>query len=163
MASTYEALMLSLFSQLAVPVVSAPISTLTSGTVTSSTTETFDTVLGYYQCNLVAGRRYQLVLNGLLCGGSVANDLYTLRVRNSGTSSNPTTSSTIVAAGQWLCRIVGGPGEVTTQISHSFIAPSSGVNTFGFSAQRAVGSGAFTPLSLGGNPREMYVMYLGTV
>lgn len=163
MASTYEALLLAQTAQLATPVIATPQSTSSAGTMTSGTTETFDAVLGYYQCTLIAGRRYLAIMNGLLCGASVANDLYTLRIRNSGTSSNPTTSSTIVAAAQWYCVATGGPGEVTTAIAGSFVAPATGTNTFGFSALRAVGTGVYTPLSLSGAPRELYVMYLGAV
>lgn len=163
MASTIETLLLALTSQLAVPVSTTPISTASNGTASSGTTEEFDAVLGYYQTTLVSGRRYLVVMNNLVCGATVANDLYTLRIRNSGTSSNPTTSSTCVAVAQWLCVNTGGGGETTAAIAGSFIAPASGTNTFGFSSQRAAGTGVYTPLSSNSVNRELYVMYLGCV
>ena len=164
MASTYEALLLAQTSQLAVPVTVAPKTTSSSGTMTPAGgsnpgTETFDAVLGYYQVTLIAGRRYLAVMNGLLCGASVANDVYGLLLRNSGTSSNPTSASTQVAGSQWVAAAAGGAGEQSMALAGSFIAPATGTNTFGFSAQRKSGTGAFTPLGT----RELYVMYLGAV
>ena len=124
--------------------------------------EEFDAVLGYYQVSLVAGRRYLAVMNNLIVGATVATDLYSLRIRNSGSSSNPTAASTAVAYAQWYCPAVGGAGEENVIVAGSFIAPTNGINTFGFSAQRAAGTGALTPLS-NTPPRELYVMYLGVV
>ena len=163
MASTYEVLLLAQTAQLLVPVNAVPVSTTSSGTTTSSTAETFDTVLGYYQASLIAGRRYMAIVNNLLLGGTVAADLYTLRIRNSGTSSNPTTGSTTVAAAQWYVPAAGGSGQETVYLGGSFIAPNNGINTIGFTAQRSAGTGTLTPLAPGGASREMFIMYLGTV
>jgi hypothetical protein len=162
MASTFEAELLASTAQLAVPVIATPTSTNSTGSVTSGTTETFDTVLGYYQASLIAGRRYMAVMNGYVAGGTAAADLFDIRIRNSGSSSNPTTSSTIVAMTQFYVSATGGPGQVTVYIQASFLAPATGLNTFGVSAQRIVGSGTLTPFS-SGVPRELYVMYLGAV
>lgn len=163
MPSAIETLLLAQTAQLAVPVTATPQFTTSTGTSTSGTTETIDTVLGFYQVSLVAGRRYLAVMNSLGCGASVAGDLYALRIRNSGSSSNPTTSSTQIALAQWLGTTAGGGGEETQYLAASFIAPSTGLNTFCFSAQRLAGTGAYTPFSLLGQARELYVMYLGAV
>lgn len=148
-------------AQFAVPVNATPQATSSAGTATptSGGGETFDAVLGYYQAPLVAGRRYLAVMNGLIGNGSVAADDYTIQIRNSGTSSNPTTSSTMVAQSQWYVPAAGTGGRTGIPLAGSFIAPATGLNTFGVSATRIVGTGAFTPVGT----RELYVMYLGTV
>jgi hypothetical protein len=163
MASAIETLLLAQTAQLAVPVSATPVSTSSPGTASSGTTETFDTVLGYYQTSLIAGRRYMVVVNNLLCGATVANDVYALRVHNSGSSSNPTSGSTTIAQSDWLCVNTGGAGETTVPLAGSFIAPATGINTFGLSMQRIAGTGVGTPLSPSSASRELYVMYLGVV
>lgn len=161
MASTYEALLLAQTAQLLVPVSATPIATAASGTPTPTVGggETFDAVLGYYQVTLISGRRYLAIMNGLIGNGSVAADDYTIQIRNSGTSSNPTTGSTMVAQTQWYVPATGSAGRVGIALAGSFIAPNTGTNTLGVSATRALGSGQFTPVG----QRELYVMYLGAV
>lgn len=159
MASQLELLLMAATAQLAVPVNAAPVSTATNGSVTSGATETLDTVLGTYQCSLIAGRRYLAVMNDLLGNGSVAADVFQCNIRNSGSSSAPTASSTLIASQQWVATVVGTSGRSAIPLSQSFIAPASGLNTLGFFAVRNSGTGVFTPV---GN-RELYVMYLGTV
>lgn len=149
-------------AQVATPVTTTPASTSSAGTMTSGTTETMDAVLGTYQCNLISGRRYLAVMNNLMGGATVAGDLYEVKIRNSGSSSTPTTSSTLIAFSQWYCPAAGGVGQTTIPLACSFIAPANGVNTFAFFAVRAAGTGVFTPLS-GSASRELYVMYLGAV
>lgn len=165
MASTYEVMLLSLIAQLAVPVNATPTSTISAGTATSGTTETMDAVLGVYQCNLIAGRRYVALMNGLTGNLNTANDIYVCNIRNSGSSSTPTASSTLVAQSQWTAANTGTSGRTPIPLAGSFIAPSTGVNTFAMFAQRVSGTGVFTPVSPNGNvfPRELYVMYLGAV
>lgn len=170
MASTYEALLLAQTAQLLVPVSATPISTSSNGTPTPSGgsnpgTETFDAVLGYYQVTLIAGRRYMAVLNGLVGNAGVSGDVYTIQIRNSGTSSNPTSSSTLICQSEWYGALAGSGGRQSIVVQGSFIAPATGVNTFGVSAQRQVGTGAFTPVTAGNASatREFYVMYLGAV
>jgi hypothetical protein len=158
MASDLELLALAAVAQLQPLVTVTPASTTSNGTTTSGTTETFDAVLGYYQVSLIAGRRYMAILNNMLVGTTVTNDAYALRIRNSGTSSNPTSASTQIAQSQWYAPGAGGAGE-TVYVSGSFIAPTTGLNTFGFSAQRLAGTGVLTPV----NARELFVMYLGAV
>lgn len=164
MASDYEALLLASTAQLAVPVTVTPQATSSNGTATPSGgsgagTETFDAVLGYYAVSLVSGRRYLAVFNGLIGNGDTAADNYSLRIRNSGTSSNPTSSSTQIAQVNWYVPAAGTTGRGAIPLAGSFIAPATGTNTFGVSAARVVGTGVFTPVG----SRELYVMYLGTV
>jgi hypothetical protein len=164
MASTLEAYLLAQVAGLALPVTATPVSTISNGTVTVGTTETFDAVLGYYAVTLVAGRRYLAVVNGLVGNGTVTADVYTVQIRNSGSASNPTSSSTLITQTEWYVPAVGSSGRDGITLSGSFIAPASGVNTFGVSATRAVGSGVFTPVvGPNNNVRELYVMYLGVV
>lgn len=163
MASTYEALLLAQTAQLMVPVNAAPVSTSSTGTPSSGTTETFDIVLGYYQATLIAGRRYLAIMNGLIGNAGVAGDVYTLQIRNSGSSSNPTSSSTLVAQVQWTSQYAGTSSRTPLFIANSFIAPTTGVNTFGFSSTKAIGTGPFTPVAPPNGMRELYVMYLGAV
>jgi hypothetical protein len=167
-ATDLELLALALLGPLAVPVTVAPASTNLPGTATSGTTETFDTVLGYYQCTLTAGRRYQAVMLGLHGNCGVASDIYSLQIRDSGSSSNPTASSTLVAQAQWTSTTSGSLSRVPVSLSNTFLASSSGVHTFGFSATRTSGTGAFTPEPPNANGtiqfnRELFVIYLGTV
>ena len=164
MASTYETLLLAQTAQLAVPVSATPLSTSSIGTAGVGTTETFDAVLGYYQATLIAGRRYLAVCNGLIGNGTAA-DVYSVQIRNSGTSSNPTSASTLICNSEWYCPAAGTAGRNVIPLTGSFIAPATGTNTFGVSYFRTNGSGNFTPVSgnVSGALRELYVMYLGAV
>lgn len=151
-------------AQLAVPVNAAPQSTNATGTVTpSGGAETEDAILGTYQCTLIAGRRYRAVLDGLVGNGSVAGDTFVINIRNSGSSSGPTTASTLVAQQEWVPQTSGSGGRAPIPVSNTFIAPSSGLNTFAVFAARTGGSGVLTPLSPPSGVRELYVVYLGTV
>lgn len=140
----------------------APTSSSASGTATSAGTETFDALLGIYQWTAVAGRRYRACLDGLV-GGGTAGDVYMCRIRNSNSSSAPTTSSTVVASFPWVCTATGGPGENGIPLYGIFLATNSGTNTIEMSAQRTAGTGSFTPLAGGGTNRNLYVEDLGTV
>lgn len=150
-------------AQFSVPVNAAPTSTNSLGSVTSGTTETEDTVLSTYQCTLIAGRRYRAVLDGLVGNGSVAGDTFVINIRNSGTSSGPSTGSTLVAQQEWVPQTAGSGGRAPIPVGNSFIAPASGANTFAVFAQRTGGSGIFTPLSPPAGVRELYVVYCGVV
>lgn len=151
-------------AQLAVPVNTAPASTAASGTPTpAGGAETIDAILGVYQCPLVAGRRYRAVLDGLVGNGSVVGDTFLINIRNSGSSSTPTTASTLVAQQEWACQTVGTSGRGPLPVSNSFIAPATGLNTLAVFAARNLGAGVFTPLSPPNGVRELYVTYLGTV
>lgn len=124
-----------------------PVSTSTNGTATSGTTDTMDTVLGTYQFTAIAGRRYRVCLANLVCNGSVAADAFAIRVRDSGSASTPTTSSTAVLDSSWTCVVTGSGGRVTLSLFETFVASSSGTHTLAFFAQRVGGTGVFTPLS----------------
>lgn len=163
MASQLELLLLAATSQLAVPVNATPQATATTGTPSSGTTETFDIVLGYYQCQLIAGRRYQAQMNGLVGNAGVAGDEYSLQIRDSGSSSNPTASSTLVAQTQWSSQTAAAPGRIPIFLANTFIASSTGTHTFGFSSTKIGGTGPFTPVSPPNLARELFVIYLGTV
>ncbi len=165
MASTLELLLLANIAQLAVPVTVAPASTASAGTATSSVTgaEILDSVLGTYQCSLIQGRRYVAMMTGLTGNLSVAGDIYLCNIRNSGSSSAPTTASTLVAQQQWTTQSLGSAGRVGIPLANTFIAPSTGLNTFGYFTARSGGTGSFTPVSPLNGIRELYVMYLGAV
>lgn len=162
MADTFEALLMALTAQLAVPVSVAPTTTGSNGTATSGATETMDAVLGTYQVNLIAGRRYLAIMNGLGLSGSVASDVFRVNIRNSGSSSTPTSGSTLIATTQYIVPAAGGTGQQTLLLGESFLAPVTGTNTFGMFTVRQTGTGVGTPISIG-TQRELYVMYLGTV
>ncbi len=158
MASTIETYLLALTSTMGQGIVATPISTTSSGTAAGAT-ETLDSVLGVYQFNAVAGRRYLAVMNGL--GGSgTAGELYSVRIRDSGTASNPTNTSTLLASSQWECQTSGGGGQASIALGESFIAATSGTHTLGMFSIRIVGANNFTPVS-GTVGRELYVADLG--
>jgi len=143
-------------------IVVAPTSTVSSGTPTSSSTEIMDSVLGTLQATLVSGRRYRVEVTGLLGGSTVANDLVQVKIRDSGSSSTPTTASALVALSVWECQTTGGPGQTTIQLFDTFVAGSSGTHTFAMFSQRIAGSGIFTPLT-GTQPRKLAIYDVGNV
>lgn len=163
MASELELMALAAIAQFAVPVSVAPATASGAGTATSGTTETMDTVLGTYQVSLIAGRRYAAIMNGLTGNAGVANDIYLCNIRNSGSTSTPTASSTLVAQQQWSSTTSGTPSRNGIPLAGTFIAPTTGLNTFAFFAQRISGTGAFTPVSGNTYQRELYVAYCGIV
>lgn len=136
-----------------------PASTASNGTPTSGTTETFDTVLGYYQATLILGHRYEVHVNGLVGNGSVVADLYSIQVRDSQSSSNPTASSALIGQTQWYCSATGSGGRTGIELEQSFLCTVSGVHTFGISATRLSGTGIYTPISA--TSREIFVVDLG--
>jgi hypothetical protein len=140
-----------------IPTGNAPISTSSSGTATSGATETFDVVLGYYQFTAINGHRYLATMNGLIGNGSVAADVFTVQIRDSGNSSNPTSGSLLVAQQEWYCSAAGTAGRSPVPLGMTWVAAGSGVHTLGVSATRVAGTGVFTPTGL----RELYVVDLG--
>lgn len=154
---------------LAQSLMAVPISTGTNGTATSGTTDTIDTVLGNYQFTAIAGRRYRVVMTGLMGNGSVASDTYAIRVRDSGSASTPTTSSTAVIDTAWEPMSTGSTGRQLIPMEDTFIASSGGTHTLAFFAQRSSGTGVFTPVSpvsFGGTVtgvRKLWVEDCGTV
>jgi hypothetical protein len=143
------------------PPAGTPISTTTNGTASSGTTETFDTVLGYYQFTAINGHWYEVRCFGLVGNCGVDGDTYQLQVRDSGSSSNPTTSSTLVAQTQWTSEYNGVSSRTPIYLAAPFQAAGSGTHTLGFSSQRTSGSGSFTPVCPPNLSRGMYVVDLG--
>lgn len=162
MATDLELLLMAQTAPLAVPVNAAPTATASAGSPAAAT-ETIDSVLGVYQCTLVAGRRYVALMNGLTGNCGTAGDIYLCNIRNSGSSSTPSASSTLVAQTQWTSAASGSASRTGIALAGSFLAPATGLNTFAFFAQRISGAGSFTPVSPNAGSRELYVMYLGTV
>jgi hypothetical protein len=140
-----------------IPNGSPPINTSTAGTATSGSTETFDAILGYYQFTAINGHTYQAILNGLLGNGSVVGDTYTIQIRDSGNSSNPTSGSLLVAQAEWEPQVTGSGGRISIPDSYAYVASGSGVHTLGVSAVRLSGTGIFTPVGI----RQLYVVDLG--
>jgi hypothetical protein len=146
----------------------APISATANGTASSGTVDTIDTVFGTYQFTAVAGRRYRAVMTGLVCNGSVLNDVFALRIRDSNSASTPTTASTAVVDTTWECdTAAGSSGRMIEPIEDTWIAATSGTHTLGFFAQRVAGTGVFTPLSStaqgGTGARKLIVEDIGNV
>lgn len=140
-------------TMLGVPV--TPTTSSLAGTVTSGATEVRDAVLGDYQFTAIANTRYLVVYAGCRLSGSVANDLYEIRIRNGGASS-PTTASTLVVAHAKLTSVTGGPGQETSDVFGTFV-PGAGTVTLSAFTVRTSGTGVGTPTA----SRELYVIPLG--
>lgn len=138
-------------------IMAAPTTTSTNGTPTSGTTETFDAVLGYHQASLISGRRYKVTLNGYIANGSIAADAYSIQIRDSQSSSNPTSASTQIAMTNWYCPAAGTTGRGAVPLSQSFLCTVTGTHTFGVSATRIGGTGVLTPVGT----RELLVEDMG--
>jgi hypothetical protein len=148
---------------------SVPITTTSNGTATTGTTDTLDAVLGNYQFTAVSGRRYRVVMSGLIGNSDTAAVSYAVRVRNSGSASTPTTASTAVIDQLWVANSAstGAAGRAPIPMEDTFIAGSSGTQTLAFFAQRQGASGVFTAVSpsssTGTGPRKLWVEDLGAV
>jgi hypothetical protein len=142
-----------------------PVTTNANGSATIGTTDTIDAVLGNYQFTAIAGRRYRVMMSGLLGNGSVATDVFSVRVRDSGSASTPTTASTAVIDSTWVTLIAATAGRTGIPMEDTFIAGSSGTHTLAFFAQRTAGTGVFTPVSPSGTGalRKLWVEDCGTV
>lgn len=141
----------------------ASVTSTTNGTP-GGATETADAVLGTLPFTAVAGRRYQVGMNGLHGNGSAAADRYAVRIRDSGSSSAPTNTSTLVAESEWVSSTSGTSGRAVIPLSGTFIAGSSGTHTLQMFSATLSGTGPFTPVvGAGGLARELYVEDLGTV
>lgn len=134
-----------------------PLATSSNGTPTSTTVETFDAVLGYLQASLISGRRYTVECNGLVGNGNTAADNYQIQIRDSQSSSNPTSASTLISQTQWYCNVAGTPGRTGIALGQSFLCTVTGTHTFGVSAVRISGSGIFTPVG----QRELLITDMG--
>src|SRR5665647_576847 len=134
-------------------IMGTPTTAAAPGTATSGTIETRDAVLGNYTFTAVAGRRYQAVVNGMLGSGSVANDLFVIKVRNGG-ASTPTAASTAVASLRYPVFATGGVGQMGIPLSGTFV-PGAGTVTLGIFAIRLAGTGTLI-LASDAVARELY-------
>jgi hypothetical protein len=145
--------------------IAAPVSTTTIGNAVS-TPEAADTVLGYLQATLVAGRRYRVGIGSYL-GNGVAGEVYLIRIRDSGSASNPTNTSAMIAEIPFHPAVSGTSGRRELYLEDTFISASSGVHTFGVFAVRAAGTSSFTPISpandSGTRGRSLWIRDEGTV
>lgn len=156
--SSLEIYLLSLTTLMGQGIQGTPVFTTSAGTAAGAT-ETLDSVLGVYQFNATAGRRYFATMNNLM-GSGTAGELYSMRIRDSGTTSNPTNASTLLATSQWECQTTGGGGQASIVLGGSFLAGTSGTHTLGMFAVRISGGANVTPVS-GTLARELYVVDLG--
>lgn len=146
-------------------IMAAPVGTSTNGTATSGTTETRDAVLGNYVFTSAGtGRQYRVVIENLIGNGSVAGDVFQIRVRDGG-GSTPTAASTLIAETCWTP--ISGTGTASRApipFAITFTC-ASGTRTLSMFAVRTGGTGVFTPLASGGNggtaQRKMYVEDIG--
>lgn len=138
--------------------------TTTSNGSTGGATETADSVLGTLQFTAISGRRYQVGMNGLHGNSAAANDRYAVRIRDSGSSSAPTNTSTLVAESTWVGTVAGTGGRNIIPLCGTFIAGSSGTHTLEMFSATLSGTGPFTPVTGPSSlARELYVEDLGTV
>lgn len=131
-----------------------PTSTGTAGTATVATTETRDAVLGNYVFTAVAGHRYQAVFSGGALNASVANDLFSVRIRNGG-AATPTAASALVGMNQFLCPVAASAGAGASSVIGTFV-PGAGTQTLSVFAVRLSGTGVATFQGT----RELYVIDL---
>lgn len=139
-------------------IVGAPVSTASSGTPTSGTTETFDAVLGYLQVTLISGHYYRVSVDEMNAVATVAGDWYDIRIRDSGSSSDPTSSSTQIAHIRWYAPVADSSARgISVPVTNTFLCTSTGTHTFGISAARIAGTGVLTPV----NTRQFVIEDLG--
>jgi hypothetical protein len=165
MASTLELYLLALVNNMGQGATATPVNTTANGTASSGTTETQDTTIGVFQWNATAGRRYMAVMNGLIANGTIANDVFSVRIRNSNSAATPTAASILVAESTYHPNVAGTNGREEIPLANTFTATVSGTNTIAFFSVRTTGTGVFTPLAPAGDGgvlgREMYVVDLG--
>lgn len=146
-------------------IMATPASTSSNGTATSGTTETRDAALGNYTFTSAGtGRQYRVVIENLIGNGSVAGDVFQIRVRDGG-GSTPTAASTLIAETCWTP--IAGSGTASRSaipFAITFTA-ASGTRTLSMFVVRTSGTGVFTPLASAGNggtaARKMYVEDIG--
>src|SRR5262249_52185879 len=126
-----------------------------------------DSVLGTLAVSLVGGRRYRVVMTGLVGNGGAAGDTYAVRIRDSGSVSAPTNTSTLVAEQLWLATATGSGGRQPIPLEDTFIASGaagvSATHTLGFFSVRVAGGSNFTPVSPPTLPRRMQVFDVSNV
>lgn len=128
----------------ALPRVIDRVSTSSGGTVTSGTTDTLDIVLGTVTCVADGATYYRIELLNLQASTTVANDHYTMTIKDGG-ASTPTSASTEVARTLWRPTASGGPGQEGFYVGNTVLL-SAGTHTFGVFAVRDAGTGVFSPI-----------------
>jgi hypothetical protein len=140
----------------------APIGTSSAGTVTSSTTETVDAVLGTISFTAVPGVRYKASYYGRAGSLSVANDRFALRYRYTLDGTTPTASSTQLGADYRYIVSAAAIGNACTHIATAIFVAAGGtpvtvkINT---TWQRVSGTGTCTPTGI----CELLIEAIGTV
>jgi hypothetical protein len=129
-----------------------PTATASAGTTATAGAETRDAVLGNYAFTAVAGRRYEVRLNGATVSSGTAGHVPAFRIRNGG-SSTPTTASTLVAANSVVTPSLLGTG---LPVGGTFV-PGAGVQTLAVFTLSLAGGSNIIPAAT----RELYVIDIG--
>lgn len=140
----------------AVPSMPAATTSAATGTITSSTTETRDAILGNYTFTALAGHSYRAVLENSCGVGSVIDDQFGIRIRNGG-ASTPTAASPMIGNTRiW----VGVASKALPCFVSGKFTPGAGVQTLSVFYVRLAGTGTMT--AWGADlPRALYVIDLG--
>lgn len=117
--------------------------TTTAGTSTSA--EVIDTALGFITFTVTDARHLYRIRYTLAIDTSTSGDVLAYgRIRDSGTSSNPTIASTQLAAAPQVVSVLGAPGERELIVEQN-VQLAVGTHTIGGSYARIGGSGTITP------------------
>lgn len=144
------------FPRTARGIMAAPTTAGGDGTATSGTTEVRDDGLGTYQWTAEAGRYYVAYFSGGTVLGE-ANDRNVIRIRNSGSSSTPTTASTLLGEKIVYTPEAGVGGRADALFFTAPFTAAAGTNTIAtFYAN--VDSGVATPSST----RALWVQDIGS-
>lgn len=128
-----------------------------SSTATSAfTTETKDTQVGDYQFQAFGGRRYRVCAN-VRVQVSVAATVVDVRVRDSGSASSPTISSTLLVATSGDISQAGGPGATTRHMQKPLENLTPGLHTVAIFGARTAGTGTVTLDTSAGDTRDLWV------
>ena len=117
------------------------ISTNTNGTVTSSTTETVDAVLGTLTFTALAARTYRVNLIGRGINGSVVGDRFSVKFRYTVDGSTPTAASTLIDHDTTSVTAA----SVFSFVHQALFVPGAATVKVVVSFQRLSGTGTATP------------------
>lgn len=140
--------------------VPAPTATASNGSATVGSSTIRDDVLGVYRFVAVAGRQYRAACDGLMMNGSVANDVFEVKLSYAQGTAAPGVSDPAAAKLRSIPPGAGSSGRVPVPLSGVF-TPSAGVVTIAVLVTRLAGSGVGTPVSEG--PRQLYVQDMGPI
>jgi hypothetical protein len=142
-------------------IMGTPTSSVATGTAFTNA-EQRDTVLGNYQFTAELGRRYRIWYADVIISGT-AGDTAQINVRDSGSASTPTLSSTLMCAFKQYIPVSGGTGQESMTLATTVFNLSSGVHTLGAFGICTTSANLTTPLSNIGIPRQLYVEDIGGV